>query len=1174
MKDPQRESPRATAPASRLTGVGSSGTTAPTHRPKIPDHELVGWIGSGSYGDVWLGRNVMGTHRAVKIVQRERFQKQEHYEREFRGIKMYEPVSRTHDDLIDILQVGRNDEQGYYYYVMEVADDDTRGQAIEPERYRPKTLSQLVFARGRLPIDECIQLGLSLADGLKHLHSHELVHRDIKPSNIVFINGILKIADIGLVTTAGDAASSQGTPGYIAPEGPGTPRADIFSLGKVLYEISTGKDRLQYPECPTNVGDGPEAQMFFEFNAIVLKACAGNPHHRYQSAEELQEDLLLLRAGKSVRRLRSVERRLRILTRVGTVAGVLVLAGYFHLSQQRKLVMQNLASSYVAYGTRLSDQHDLLGALPSYAAALALQKGDSRRASQHRLHLGVCLRQCPKLVQMWFLPVSANSVNFSPSGNRLVVAGASGLAYVLDLANDEPRFELKGHSTGSFVENAAFSPDGRLIVTASEDGTARVWDADTGKEVSSLSPLKHQNRVWNQPANDTESSLNSRAPAPVSVFCARFNPRGDTIATGCEDGGVRLWDLGKLERPRVCFQAHTGAVLYVSFSPDGNRMVTCSRDFTARLWDVATGRPLHDKPLAHGNWVYEASFSPDGRQVVTASYDRFASLWEVNTGALISRFEPRAPVCSVQYSPDGSYLATACWDYDSTVRIWEAGAGKEALFLLRHTGYPVRVAYGPDGHRVAVAGVDGVIRVWDLAGNTWEAPTTPTVFSADGHQQVLIHEQRLEIPSLAGGPARIAPFAMDGSAAGAVMNPDGRRLLAVSLVPEGSTTNLKARLWSTQNGQPLGPAFLLTEGHTLAVLNPDGARLVTAARTAAEVWDTTNGIRLHVLSHSDPLKGIVCSSTGNRIATWCGTNAFLWKAADGGRVSQMPHPSAVGHAEFSPDGRYLVTCCTAGQLNRRFAELWDGESGTALGIRLWHSDGVNYASFSPDGGRIVTASEDRSARIWDRARGEQLTPPLVHRDQVSKARFSPDGRWVVTVCQDRSVRVWDAATGSPLTPGLPSTFDVAHVQFIEDGKRIFCSSREADSLSKDFLSQDWRIWDMSPDRRRPDQLELMAQVLSGRQGAELGTGLPMEQKALREAWRALRESHAPDFIVSPEEIRAWHRREARAGEQAERWFAARFHLSRLAQLLPNDQDIARRLARAESRLASGRNATP
>src|SRR5207249_2288474 len=138
---------------------------------------------------------------------------------------------RSHDGLVDILQVGRNDAAGYYYYVMELGDDAIAGQEIDPERYQPKTLGKEVARRGRLPFDECVQLGLSLCAALSHLHKHGLIHRDIKPSNIIFVNAIPKVADIGLVAEAGVSKSFVGTEGFIPREGPGTVQADIYSLG-------------------------------------------------------------------------------------------------------------------------------------------------------------------------------------------------------------------------------------------------------------------------------------------------------------------------------------------------------------------------------------------------------------------------------------------------------------------------------------------------------------------------------------------------------------------------------------------------------------------------------------------------------------------------------------------------------------------------------------------------------------------------------------------------------------------------------------------------------------------------------------------------------------------------------------------------------------------------------
>src|SRR2546422_2748112 len=165
--------------------------------PEVPAHELITRVGQGSYGEVWLARNVMGTYRAVKIVYRASFEHARPFEREFNGIKNFEPISRSHDGLVDILQVGRTDE--YFFYVMELADDRVTGQEIDPEHYEPKTLRSELSEQKRLLFEKCVELGISLTQALGHMHKHGLIHRDIKPSNIIFVNGIPKLADIGLV---------------------------------------------------------------------------------------------------------------------------------------------------------------------------------------------------------------------------------------------------------------------------------------------------------------------------------------------------------------------------------------------------------------------------------------------------------------------------------------------------------------------------------------------------------------------------------------------------------------------------------------------------------------------------------------------------------------------------------------------------------------------------------------------------------------------------------------------------------------------------------------------------------------------------------------------------------------------------------------------------------------
>jgi len=283
---------------------------SPASFARIPDHVLSRLIGKGSYGEVWLGKNTLGAFRAVKIVYEQTFRHRRPFDREFNGVQKFEPISRLHDGLMDVLQVGRNDEAGYFYCVMELADDVTSGQAIDPATYSPRTLAHDLARLKRLPVAECRRVVVAIASALDFLHGHGLIHRDIKPSNIVFVNGVPKLADIGLVAEMSEAKSYVGTEGFIPPEGPGTVRADIYSLGKVLYEISTGKDRHDYPDLPTRLGDPAEEQQSLELNNIVLKACRADPAQRFKSAGGMRDALLAL-SGDDGQPLQNTRRYLR-----------------------------------------------------------------------------------------------------------------------------------------------------------------------------------------------------------------------------------------------------------------------------------------------------------------------------------------------------------------------------------------------------------------------------------------------------------------------------------------------------------------------------------------------------------------------------------------------------------------------------------------------------------------------------------------------------------------------------------------------------------------------------------------------------------------------------------------------------------------------------------------------
>jgi hypothetical protein len=290
------------------TETGAAPAAAPTKtkqvsaEPVISDHAMLRCVGRGAYGEVWLARDVLGNFHAVKVVRRSRFSGDRPYEREFKGIQNYTPISRLHPGWVHVLHVGRNDAEGYFYYVMEVGDDQTDGERIVPDTYTPRNLAVELQHRGRFPLPECLELGVTLSGALEHLHQRGLIHRDIKPSNIIFVRGAPKFADIGLVTEirgTGKEVSYLGTEGYIAPEGPGTPAADVYSLGKLLYDIAMGRDRREFPEPATTLAEQADDPHWSQFNDILLKACALEASQRYPSAAALQVDLLKLQERMS-----------------------------------------------------------------------------------------------------------------------------------------------------------------------------------------------------------------------------------------------------------------------------------------------------------------------------------------------------------------------------------------------------------------------------------------------------------------------------------------------------------------------------------------------------------------------------------------------------------------------------------------------------------------------------------------------------------------------------------------------------------------------------------------------------------------------------------------------------------------------------------------------------------
>ena len=270
--------------------------------PDAPGYELIHPpFGEGAYGKVWLAKNRAGQWRALKAVYLASFDgNTDPYEREFKGISRYQPFSDKHPGLLRVDFVSGK-KPGYFYYVMELGDALQPGWEREPASYRPRDLmsERARSPARRLPVPECVRIGVALTEALDFLHRQGLTHRDIKPQNIIFVNGQPKIADLGLIAKirpSDQVKTYVGTPGYMPPppEPPGTPAADIYAMGMVLYVLATGRNAAFFPEIATTLVDAREPADFFPLNSIILKACRPNPVERYATAAGMRNALLEL----------------------------------------------------------------------------------------------------------------------------------------------------------------------------------------------------------------------------------------------------------------------------------------------------------------------------------------------------------------------------------------------------------------------------------------------------------------------------------------------------------------------------------------------------------------------------------------------------------------------------------------------------------------------------------------------------------------------------------------------------------------------------------------------------------------------------------------------------------------------------------------------------------------
>ncbi len=923
-------------------------TRQPGGRPTVPGYEILGELGRGGMGVVYKARQIAlkrvvalkmilaGSHAAPRQMAR--------FKTEAEAV-----ASLQHPNIVQIYEVGEAD--GHPFFSLEYVPGGSLDNLLEGKPQPPAPAAALVE---------------TLARAMHSAHQKGIVHRDLKPANVLLSfrrepgaseegsapapgsrlsECVPKVTDFGLAKQL-DSAEGQtqsgailGTPSYMAPEqaagksraiGPAT---DIYALGAILYELLTGRPPFEaegpWETISQVIGDDPIAPHRFQprlpkdLETICLKCLHKDPAKRYASAEALADDLRRFLADEPIqarpvgfwgRAVKWAHRRpaLAGLLGVSVLAVVLLAAGGVGYSLRLREALQTaeafteqsrqrLVRLQVAQGARGLDEGDWLTALVWFTEALRLDAGRPERQEMHRRRIGAVRRQCPRLLRLWFHDGPVRRAHFSRDGRYVVTASDDHTARVWDVRTGEPVGRPLRH--GDAVLDAAFSPDGRFVATAGKDGTARVWAVGSGQPAAG--PLKHRGAVVN----------------------VSFGPGGARVLTASEDYTARIWEAAT-GKPVTGPLTHRGAVRHAAFRPDGKQVVTAGADGTARLWDAATGEPALE-PLRHDGPVNDAAFSPDGRRVVTAGDDQAARVWEADSGKALTVVKQRGPVLQASFSPDGRKVLTAGDDH--TACVWDAGTGELLAPAMDQASVVISALFSPNGHRVVTASDDNSARVWDAA--TGEALTP-----------LLKHR----------GSVRWAEFGLQGH-----------------LVVTAGNDNT-ARVWVVR---PMRP-------------EPEKEK----EKPAAPARPGPEG----------PSKWV--SADGRLVVTLEGDHATRVREAATGKAVGPPlnHGSPVLYAAFSPDGRRLVTAS-----DDNTARIWDVRTGRLLTQPLRHAGSVRYAAFSPDGRLVVTAAADRTARVWDAAAGEPITPPLRVNGTVRGASFSADGNRVSVTGPDGHVRTWD-----------------------------------------------------------------------------------------------------------------------------------------------------------------------
>ena len=543
------------------------------------------------------------------------------------------------------------------------------------------------------------------------------------------------------------------------------------------------------------------------------------------------------------------------------------------------------------------------------------------------------------------------------------------------------------------ITSVCFSPNGKRIVTTSEDNTAKIWDVASGKLLEELKG--HEN----------------------GVAQATFSSNGKKIVTASWDGTAKVWDVttGNL---LLNLKGHSDAVYHASFSPDGNKIITASGDSTVKVWDAKTGKVLLklDGYVESAFSAMPAKFTPDGKKIITVSGESAVKFWDATSGKFLS--ETEGSVESViaakpsELSPDGK---TAITIEGKTVQIRDVATGNVIAEMKGHTDQITAAKYSSNGKRIFTSHMFSSTKTWDSGTGNLLANLKSADDNGDKEGQF------------------------------AAFSPDEKKIVTCA---SGSKT---ARIWDAITGKLLAELKGHDDDVTSAQYSSDGKKIITTSfDESAKVWDATSGKLLFSLRDNN--LGLLQSAKFNSDASKIVATAFLgdaniWDATTGKLLMELDGNTqeaadAAFPAGFSGDGGKIVT---AGENYK--AKIWDASTGKLLATLKGHTGHIKSAEFSADGKKIITASYDKTVKIWNTVTGKiMMTLNGLKDEYFYAAEFSPDDTKIVTASKENEGKLWNAETGKLITILKGHKGSVSSAAFSPDGKKIITTS--LDNTSK------------------------------------------------------------------------------------------------------------------------------